>query len=161
MFELLPLRPDHEGTVHDFERSNREYFATSINDRGDDFFENFPERFRELLAEQDSGDFACHLLVDDDESVVGRFNLYDINDGHANVGYRVAQRVSGRGVATDGLRGLCRIARDDLHLTTLHAAVSRENVASQRVLEKVGFIEVGPVAVAGRDGAAYALDLRY
>jgi ribosomal-protein-alanine N-acetyltransferase len=35
------------------------------------------------------------VLVDEDGSVLGRFNLYGPQDGTAEVGYRVAQRAGG------------------------------------------------------------------
>ena len=99
------------------------------------------------------------MLVDEDETVVGRFNLYDLVDGTAVVGYRVARRFSGRGVATSGLRNLCRVAREEYGLRTLRAATSNENVASQRVLAKAGFAAVGPAEVGGRQGAWHELVL--
>jgi len=77
------------------------------------------------LAEQEAGSCVFHVLVDGDETVVGRFNLYDLVEGTAVVGYRVAQRVSGRGVATSGLRNLCRIAGEEYGLRTLRAAASQ------------------------------------
>jgi [ribosomal protein S5]-alanine N-acetyltransferase len=159
VFELQRLRPDHEAAVLDFERVNRAYFAESISDRGDDFYENFAERYRALLAEQKAGANIFHVLVDEHETVVGRFNLYDLVDGTAEVGYRVAQRVSGRGVATSGLRSLCRVAREEYGLRTLRAATSNENVASQRVLAKAGFVAIGPAEVGGRQGARHELAL--
>jgi ribosomal-protein-alanine N-acetyltransferase len=91
--------------------------------------------------------------------VEGRFNLYDISDGKAAVGYRVAERVSGRGVATSGVRSLCRIARQDFGLSILTAATSNGNLASQRVLVKAGFAYVGPTEVAGRPGMLFDIDL--
>jgi ribosomal-protein-alanine N-acetyltransferase len=157
--ELIRLSLEHESAVFDFEVTNREHFASSISDRGDDFFDSFTVHFRELLAEQDTGQFAYHVLVEDDYSIVGRFNLYDIEGGSADVGYRVALAASGRGVATAGLRDLCRIARDPLGLTKLSAGVNLENVASRHVLEKVGFRVVGPALVGGRDGTRYERDL--
>jgi len=159
MFELQRLRSDHEAALLDFELANRDYFAESINDRGEAFFANFPKEHRTLLADQESGDFAFHVLVDDEGMVVGRFNLFDIADSTAVVGYRVAQRVTGRGVATSALRELCRIARDDYSLRKLRAATSYENVASQRVLERAGFVADGPTDVGGRPGLWYELDL--
>ncbi|HUY42306.1 MAG TPA: GNAT family protein [Acidimicrobiales bacterium] len=130
-----------------------------MNDRGDAFFANFPEEHRTLLADQESGDFAFHVLVDEDGTVVGRFNLFDIADSTAVVGYRVAQRVIGRGVATSALRELCRMAREGYGLRILRAATSHENAASQRVLEKVGFVADGPTEVGGQPGLWYELDL--
>jgi ribosomal-protein-alanine N-acetyltransferase len=159
VFELQRLRPDHESALLDFELANRAYFAQSISDRGDEFFEEFTERHRELLAEQGAGVGAFYVLVDDDETVVGRFNLYDFSDSTAEVGYRVAQRVSGRGVATTALRDLCRIARKDFGMWTLKATTSNENVASQRVLAKSGFVAVGPTLIDGREGQIYELVL--
>jgi ribosomal-protein-alanine N-acetyltransferase len=155
MFDLQRLRVDHEAALLDFEVTNRAYFAESISDRGDDFFAEFADRHRALLAEQEAGVCAYHVLVDEHGKVVGRFNLYDLVDGTAVVGFRVAQQVAGRGVATATLRDLCQIARDEYGLRTLKAAAGNENVASQRVLAKAGFVHVGPAQVGGRPGAWY------
>lgn len=159
MFELQRLRRDHAAAVLDFERANRAYFAESISDRGDDFYQNFAERYSALLAEQEAGSRIFHVLVHDHRAVVGRFNLSDLDDGTAEVGYRVAQRVSGRGVATSGLRSLCRIAREEYGLRTLRAVAGNENVASQRVLAKAGFVAIGPAEADGRQGTRYELAL--
>ena len=152
--ELQRLRSDHTSAVLAFEVANRAYFAASINDRGDEFYEQFSERHRALLAEQDAGVSVFYVLVDGDGTVVGRFNLYDLVDGTAVVGYRVAEQVAGRGVATSTVRTLCRLAAEN-GLRTLKAMTSNENVASRRVLEKAGFVSVGPTDVAGRPGTAY------
>ncbi len=159
VYDLQRLRPDHDAAILDFERANRAYFAQSISDRGDEFFEHFADRHRAMLAEQEAGRGAFYVLVDDDGGVVGRFNLYEVADETANVGYRVAERVTGRGVATSGLRALCRIAADDHHLRMLKAATSNENVASQRVLFNAGFVITGPTEIAGRPGVLYELVL--
>ncbi len=159
MYELQRVRADHAAAILTFELENRSYFAASVSDRGDTYFEEFAERHRELLGEQDAGRGAFYVLVADDETVLGRFNFYDLLDATANVGYRVAQRVSGQGVATVGLQGLCRIAVAELGLQTLAATTTSDNVASQRVLEKAGFAVVGPATVAGRDGFSYELKL--
>jgi ribosomal-protein-alanine N-acetyltransferase len=157
--ELLRVQPELERALFDFEVDNREYFSGFINDRGDEFFENFSEQFRELLAEQDTGNFAFLVLVDEGGALVGRFNLFDIGEGGADVGYRVAGHAAGRGVATEGLRSLCRVARDDYALARLRAVVSHDNVASCRVLEKVGFVPIGAGTAGGRDGTVFELDL--
>jgi [ribosomal protein S5]-alanine N-acetyltransferase len=159
VFQLQLVSPEHESAVLAFEKDNRAYFAKSISDRGDSFFEQFPERHRELMVEQEAGASAFYVLADENGAVVGRFNLYDLSDGTARVGYRVAEQVSGHGVATSGLRKLCRIARENLGLRTLTAATSNENVASQRVLLKSGFAYVAPTEVGGRQGALFDIDL--
>jgi Acetyltransferases, including N-acetylases of ribosomal proteins len=157
VFKLEQLRPDHEAAVLAFEQANRAYFVEYIGDRGDDYFAEFAQRYRALLAEQDAGVCAFFVLVEQAGAVVGRFNLYDLVDSGADVGYRVAQRVAGRGVATSGLQKLCRVAEERYGLRRLSAAISDTNVASQRVVAKVGFVATCPADVGGRDGAYYEL----
>jgi ribosomal-protein-alanine N-acetyltransferase len=159
VFSLEPLGPDHEAAVLAFERDNRAYFARSVTDRGDAFYQHYPDRHQELLAEQEVGTGAFYVLVDGRGDVVGRFNLYGIRNGMASVGYRIAEHVTGRGVATSGLDRLCRLAQEEIGLRRLTATADNANVASQRVLAKAGFVRVGPAEVAGRDGSEFTLDL--
>jgi [ribosomal protein S5]-alanine N-acetyltransferase len=161
--ELQRLRAGHAPAVLAFELANRAYFATFINDRGDEFYDRFTEAHNASLAEQEAGTCAFHVLVGEDGSVLGRFNLYDIEDGAAVVGYRVAQHVAGHGVATATLRELCRLAAAQYGLRTLRAATSHENVASQKVLTNAGFVPAGPADpahIGGKTGTWYQRDLQ-
>jgi [ribosomal protein S5]-alanine N-acetyltransferase len=160
--ELQRLRADHAPAVLAFELANRAYFAGFISDRGDEFFNQFAERHDALLAEQEAGSCIFHVLVGDDGSVLGRFNLVEIKDGTAELGYRVAQHVAGRGVATATVRELCRLAAAQYGLRTLRAATSHQNVASQKVLTNAGFVPVGPADpadIGGKQGTWYQRDL--
>ena len=159
MPELQRLRPDHAPAVLSFELANRAYFATFISDRGDEFFDHFTEQYNALLAEQEAGTCVFHVLVGEDGTVLGRFNLFDLEDGTAVLGYRVAQQVAGRGVATATVRELCRLAAAQYGLRTLRAATNHDNVASQKVLAKAGFVPVGPAEPGGRPGTWYQRDL--
>jgi [ribosomal protein S5]-alanine N-acetyltransferase len=160
--ELQSLRAGHGAAVLAFERANRAYFAAFISDRGDEFFDQFTERHAALLAEQEAGLGAFYVLVAEDGSVLGRFNLVFAGDGTAELGYRVAQHVAGRGVATAAVRELCRLASAEYGLRTLRAATSHENAASQKVLTKAGFVPAGPadpVHLGGKQGTWYQRDL--
>ncbi len=158
MPQLQRLHVGHAPAVLAFELANRAYFAASISDRGDEFFDQFTDRHSALLAEQEAGTGAFYVLVADDGSVLGRFNLYDIRDGTANLGYRVAQQVAGRGVATATVRELCELAAARHGLHTLRAATARDNAASQKVLTRAGFVPVGPADpthLGGKSGTWY------
>ena len=162
MPELQRLRADHAPAVLAFELANRAWFAGFITDRGDDYFDRFTERFEALLAEQHDGICAFHVLVDEGGAVLGRFNLVDLEDGSADLGYRVAEHVAGRGVATRTVQELCELAAAEHGLRTLRAAAADENVASQKVLLKSGFTPVGPADpsdVGGKQGTWYERDL--
>jgi ribosomal-protein-alanine N-acetyltransferase len=156
---LQRLRADHAPAVLSFELANRAYFATFISDRGDEFFDHFTEGYNALLAEQEAGTCVFHVLVGEDGTVLGRFNLFDLEDGTAVLGYRVAQQVAGRGVATATVQELCRLAAVQYGLRTLRAATSYDNVASQNVLIKAGFVTAGPAEPGGRPGTWYRRDL--
>jgi ribosomal-protein-alanine N-acetyltransferase len=157
--ELQRLRADHAPAVLAFELANRAYFAAFISDRGDEFFDQFTERYNALLAEQEAGICAYYVLVAEDGSILGRFNLYDLQDDAAVLGYRVAQQVAGRGVATAAVQELCRLAAAQYGLRTLRAATNHDNVASQKVLTKAGFVPTGPAEPGGRPGTWYQRDL--
>jgi ribosomal-protein-alanine N-acetyltransferase len=162
--ELQRLQADHAPAVLAFELANRAYFAASISDRGDEYFAQFPEWHRLLLAEQEAGAGAYYVLVAEDGSVLGRFNLFFVENGAgaANLGYRVAEQAAGRGVATATVLEMCALAAGRHGLRRLRAATSHENVASARVLAKAGFVPVGPAGPAdlgGKSGTWYERDL--
>jgi ribosomal-protein-alanine N-acetyltransferase len=162
MPELKRLCAEHAAAVRDFELANRAYFAASIPDRGDAFFDRFTDRYDALLAEQEAGVCAFHVLLAEDGSVLGRFNLVDIEDHSSQLGYRVAQHAAGHGVATATVRELCRLAADRHGLRTLRAAVAHHNAASRKVLIKAGFVPVGPAEpehLSGAPGTWYVRDL--
>lgn len=162
MPELELLRADHAEAVLAFETANRTFFATTISDRGDAYFERFQENHQALLADQEAAIRACYVLVDDEGAVLGRFNLRFVGNGVAELGYRVGQEASGRGVATTTVRHLCSIAPSRHGVRTLRAATSRDNVASQRVLLNAGFTEVGPADpsdIGGKQGSWFERDL--
>ena len=158
MAELKRLDTGLGPAVLAFEVANRAYFAASIFDRGDEFFDQFSVRYDALLAEQEDGSCAYYALVTEDGSVLGRFNLYDIDDHTATLGYRVAEQAAGHGVATATVAELCRLAEVQHGVRTLRAATSHQNVASQKVLSRAGFVPVGPADPAdlgGKPGTWY------
>ena len=155
MPELQRLRVDHAPSVLAFELANRSYFATSISDRGDEYFQNFTEQHNAEVAEQETGTCIFHVLVDVDGTIHGRFNLYEIHDGAAIIGYRVAKNAAGRGIATATVQQLCQLATAQYGLQRLRAATTHENIASQKVLAKSGFVPDGPAEPGGRAGTWY------
>jgi ribosomal-protein-alanine N-acetyltransferase len=160
--ELQRLHPGHAPAVLAFELANRSYFAAFISDRGDEYFDQFTQQHSAMLAEQEAGAAAYYVLVAEDGSVLGRFNLYRFEDGTAELGYRVAQHVAGRGLATETVREVCRLAAARHGLQTLRAATSSDNTASQKVLTKAGFVPVGPADpahIGGKQGTVYQRNL--
>ncbi|MQA27895.1 MAG: GNAT family N-acetyltransferase [Micromonosporaceae bacterium] len=159
MAELQRLDVHHAAELLRFERENRVYFARFVPDRGDDYFAGFGTRHAELLAEQAAGQHHFHVLVDHDGAVLGRFNLVDVADGGADLGFRVAERATGRGVAKDGVRRTCELARDEYGLRRLVASATLENAGSLAVLRRNGFTPVGDVMLDGQPGLRHVREL--
>ncbi|MEH1099180.1 GNAT family N-acetyltransferase [Micromonospora sp. CPCC 205561] len=159
MIELQRLHARHAAALLRFERENREWFARSVPDRGDAYFAGFAARHAALLAEQATGACHFHVLVDPDGAVLGRFNLVDAAGGEAELGYRVAERAAGRGVATDGVRRVLALARRAYGLRRLTAETTLDNAGSLAVLRRTGFAPVGEVSLDGRPGLRFAREL--
>ncbi|MFC7545139.1 GNAT family N-acetyltransferase [Plantactinospora sp. GCM10030261] len=159
MPKLERLDAEHAAELLRFEQENRAYFARSVPDRGDNYFTDFAARHAALLAEQATGACRFHVMVDDDGSVIGRFNLVDLVDGEAELGFRVAERVAGRGVAKDGVRRVIDLARDEYGLRRLIASAALANVGSLAVLRGTGFIPVGEVTLDGQPGLRHVREL--
>src|SRR5215471_18709604 len=132
--DLQLLRLDHAPALLAFERENRAYFAASVPDRGDEFFTEFDTRYAQLLAWQAAGTDYLHLLVAEGGEVVGRVNLFKVADGSAELGYRIAQKAAGQGLATAAVRQVRELAATEYGLTRLCARVTLDNPASRKAL---------------------------
>ncbi|MFJ7588258.1 GNAT family N-acetyltransferase [Streptomyces sp. NPDC097617] len=161
MSRLQLLRFDHAPALLAFERENRAYFAASVPDRGDRYFAGFDERHAALMAEQAAGLCFFHLLVDGDGGgeVVGRVNLVDVADGSAELGYRIAERATRRGLATAAVEEACGLAFTRYGLTALRAVTTLDNAGSRAVLARTGFVPTGDVDLDGRPGLRFVCNL--
>ncbi|MFE7278508.1 GNAT family N-acetyltransferase [Streptomyces sp. NPDC057623] len=155
MVKLERLRADHAEALLAFELENREYFARSISDRGDAYFAEFDALLQDRLAEQAAGVCHFHLVTDGEGTLLGRVNLVDVEDGSAELGYRVGERAAGRGVATAAVAQVCRVAGAAYGLTSLVAVTTLDNLASRAVLGRNSFVFVEDVTLIGRPGARY------
>lgn len=155
MVRLERLRAEHADALLEFEHVNREYFARTVPDRGDAYFAEFASRLRALLAEQDAGVCHFHVVVDGEGDLVGRINLMDVEDGSAELGYRIGERASGRGMATAAVAQVCRLAAEAYGLSALTAKTTLDNPASMAVLTRSGFTVVADTVIDGRPGVRY------
>ena len=160
MPDLQLLRLDHAPALLAFERENRAYFAASVPDRGDEFFAEFDTRYAQLLEWQAAGTDYLHLLVAEGGEVVGRVNLTEVADGSAELGYRIAQKAAGQGLATAAVRKVRELAATEYGLSRLRARVTQDNPASRKVLEHNGFVAVGELTLNGKPAMSYICELR-
>jgi RimJ/RimL family protein N-acetyltransferase len=82
---------------------------------------------------------------DDDQAVLGGASIYalDAMNQRASVGYWLAAHARGRGVATHAVRLLTAWAFGPLGLVRLEITCGPDNLASQRVAARCGFVREG------------------
>jgi len=80
-----------------------------------------------------------------DDSLIGTcgFHSWSSKDKRGELGYDLSPEYWNRGIATHALAATLRAAFATTDLNRAEALVMVENVASQRVLEKCGFLEEG------------------
>jgi ribosomal-protein-alanine N-acetyltransferase len=135
------------GMLTDAYTRNRSYLAPWDPQRDADFF-TLPVQHRTLRHQLNShaAGSLLPLLLATPTSVVGRITLSGITRGvvqSGSLGYWVDAHYAGRGVMTAALESVVRFARDDLKLHRLEAQTLLHNAASQRVLAKLGFEQIG------------------
>ncbi|HSC49002.1 MAG TPA: GNAT family protein [Gaiellaceae bacterium] len=112
----------------------------------------FDAHWRRILA----NDQTVVRVIDVDGEAAGHVASWP-SEGRRYVGYWLAREFWGRGLATAALAEYLGEVRE----RPLHALVSTDNVASIRVLEKCGFVAIGPaddkLADEGVPGLLYEL----
>jgi RimJ/RimL family protein N-acetyltransferase len=94
----------------------------------------------------ESGDerHAFAVIEPETDGLLGSIDMGINSQGYrGHVGYWVASEARGRGVCTRALRLLSRWALEELQLQRLELITDPDNVASQRVAEKVGYRREG------------------
>lgn len=143
--ERLILRPFELGDVDDV-------FAYARDPEWSRYLRTLPRPYERPHAEQF---IARQLLLDEsthpvwaitrDGTVIGGLNLrFEFANLSAEMGYSVARDQWKKGICTEAARAVIDAGfstHDDLN--RIHASADAENVASQRVMEKVGMKKEG------------------
>ena len=100
----------------------------------------------EKLEQHRSGLGLPHVVLDEAGTLIGRISLNNVVRGafqSASLGYWIRSSANGRGHATAAAGEMLRIAFDELGLHRVEAGTLVHNAASQRVLERNGFVRFG------------------
>jgi ribosomal-protein-alanine N-acetyltransferase len=140
---IRTLQPIDAEPLLKFELENCQWFERHIDARSPAFYslEGVTEHIASYLAGLDNGTWHPLVIEDSEGQIVGRANLKDINvsERSAEVGYRIAERACGQGLATLAVRRLIQEARSHWNLTRLVANVYAGNIGSAKVLQRCGF----------------------
>ncbi len=142
------VTPDDAPAIAALLRSNRSFLAPWHPRRGEQYFTDAAQgaAVGTALEQYEQGASVPLVIEDDQGDIVGTISLQSIIRGFlqsCSVGYWIAQRAQGRGLATAALRDATTVAFQDLRLHRVQAETLVGNVRSQRVLERADFAHVG------------------
>ena len=120
------------------------------------------EAYREMLRgslehAEDWGWYAVWMIVRKDGAHIGNLSFKGSPvDGVVELGYGIAEEYRGFGYATEAVETILEWAFDQPGVTKIAAETESGNLASQRVLEKCGFL---PSAVMGKEGPRFEREM--
>lgn len=145
--EVRLLSMDDADELGKLYQRNLSLFSLDEPSRKPDFFTAEGQRAHLQHALREHAEGRCWpAAICADGMLIGKGTLFNIQHGPlltCAVGGWVAQERSSRGVATEGLRLLLRIAFQELALHKVEGYAQITNVASRTVLERNQFEQVG------------------
>ncbi len=120
--------------------------------------EQYRTVFREGLMAADQALNRWAMIYKEDEGFAGSCLLRNFNaepDGFIELGYSMAENYWGKGLATEMAGTLVTYALSLPQLKKLVAVTDPENMASQKVLQKAGFVNKGSIDKHGARGLTY------
>ena len=116
----------------------------------------------EMVSEHDGKDGVFRAIVVDGK-VAGNISVEqkaDVYSRDAEIGYLLLTKYWSKGIMTEAVRQICKLAFTELDIIRITGLVYEPNIASQRVLEKSGFVREGLQKNAvWKDGRVYDLCL--
>lgn len=147
---LRPHRPDDVDDLLEFHADPEivRYVPWEVLDR--DGVVAFVEKRMGLVRADEDGAWVVYAIEltegDAAGTVVGEVLLKreDAARGIAELGYAVSARVQGRGIASEAVAAMLELGATAFGVTEVHAIVDERNAASIRLLDRFGFVLVGP-----------------
>ena len=142
------LHPDDAPVLARMEQEDRDFFAPWGPAREESWF-TVPGQEAEIgarLEQHRLGLCLPHVVLDDDGGVIGRISLNNVVRGafqSGSLGYWIRSSANGWGHATRAAGLMLRTAFEELGLHRVEAGTLVHNTASQRVLERNGFVRFG------------------
>ena len=101
---------------------------------------------RPWVKRKPNSDFVWGIVLKDTNAVIGEIQVFGIqNDRMGEVGYRLNPAHWNCGYATEALKKVVEFIFEKTELDRLNARADVRNVASNKILEKCGFIKEGTI----------------
>ncbi|NKL66633.1 GNAT family N-acetyltransferase [Rhizobium leguminosarum] len=119
--------------------------------------EKAEQRLRGWFEEQARDGTTKYKLLAEDGSFVGRAGISQFRSEQFELGYSLREEAWGKGLATEAAGALADWFFERQFAQGFIAFTHPENIASQRVLRKIGMRECSPILIDGVVGPAFEL----
>jgi ribosomal-protein-alanine N-acetyltransferase len=145
--QMRLLRLSDAERIKDAYQLNRDHLAPWEPERTDEFFTvaRQSQTIESKLEQHEVGSEIPFVLVDEGR-VIGSLTLTGIVRGpflSAHLGYWVGKDYNGRGIGSAAVAAGADFSRNELKLHRIQAATLPHNAASQKILKRAGFEEIG------------------
>lgn len=145
--DLRILTPEHDEKILDYYIRNKEYLKDFEPTREIGFYTL--EEQREILKDnykQYLNGTAMNFGLFKKDKLIGRFQCSNIVEGifkNGVIGYSIDEKFQGKGYMKEALDLFLKYAFEELGLHRVEASTLVDNIKSQKVLERCGFIKLG------------------
>lgn len=129
-------------------------------------FENLAEAHQKCLKARDPEDLLFGIFFEDE--LIGRITLRNFQwiqqDSEKNscfLSFWLSPDYAGQGLGTEVVRRVCEFAFQELKMRKIFAGIFADNLASARLLEKVGFVKIGRLREHYRKDGQYIDSVRF
>lgn len=149
---IQPLDPSHVKVVLAFLKRNQSFFKDFQPTPDKNYFsEDFQQKLllsdvKQWIKKTKYPFYLFHHRDHERGQILGTVTLSNVVRGPLQscfIGYKVDQQIQGKGIATEGIAHVIQFAFNRLKLHRIEANIMPDNLASIRVVEKLGFKKEG------------------
>ncbi len=120
------------------DEDNRRFVPDEVFETVDDAYETLEY----LISQYDGGEgpFVYPVITKEGKNI-GYVQLVQVEEGW-EIGYHIAKEYTGNGFATEAILAFLPVAAEMKCLDKIYGICLQENIASVKVMEKVGFVNV-------------------
>jgi ribosomal-protein-serine acetyltransferase len=143
--QVALIAPAHAQAVYDLVVANRDYLRPWLGwvDNMQDI--GFIEQFIGNCERHHQAGTDHAFVILENGTVVGRIGVYkvDVYNRIGEIGYWIAAHAQGRGLITQACQAITQYGFDTLQLNRIEVKCAVENIKSQAIPERLGFVKEG------------------
>ena len=134
---------DDFSKVHELIQSPDIYKYQSWGPNSEEDTKNFIKRSIEQGHKVPRKSFEMPIVLKETQSIIGCMRISNLAFKKADIGYWIRRDLWGKGFATEAVIEVIKFGFQELGMNKICATTAPENLASIRVLEKIGMVKKG------------------